>query len=90
MRTVLGLAMVLAVIAAIAIGCFAASGSATTGPGNPNGDEVGTPVDWKPEPSLNGGLQRFASYQELKDFLKTAPSYPGYWYWGGGRGDLML
>jgi uncharacterized secreted protein with C-terminal beta-propeller domain len=81
--------MVLTVIAAIAVGCFAASGSWTAGPGNPNEDEVGIPVDWKPEPLLSGGLQRFASYQELKDFLKTAPSYPGYWYWGGGRGDLL-
>ena len=89
MRTVLGLGMVLAVIATIAVGCFAASGSWTAGPGNPNEDEVGIPVDWKPEPLLSGGLQRFASYQELKDFLKTAPSYPGYWYWGGGRGDLL-
>ena len=89
MRTVLGLGMVLTVIAAIAVGCFAASGSWTAGPGNPNEDEVGIPVDWKPEPLLSGGLQRFASYQELKDFLKTAPSYPGYWYWGGGRGDLL-
>jgi len=82
--------MVLAVIAAIAVGCFAASGSAITGIGNPDEDEVGTPMDWQPEPSLDGGLQRFGSYQELKGFLNTAPSYPGYWYWGGGRGDLML
>jgi inhibitor of cysteine peptidase len=89
MRTVLGLGMVLAVIAAIAVGCFSASGSWTAGPGNPNEDEVGIPVDWKPEPLLSGGLERFASYQELKDFLKTTPSYPGYWYWGGGRGDLL-
>jgi uncharacterized secreted protein with C-terminal beta-propeller domain len=90
MRTVLVLGMVLAVIAAIAVGCFAASGSWTAGPGNPNEDEVGIPVDWKPEPLLSGGLQRFASYQELKDFLKTTPPYPGYWYWGGGRGDLLF
>ena len=47
-------------------------------------------MDWKPEPSLSGGLERFASLQELKEFLKTAPSYPGYWHWGVGRGDLML
>jgi uncharacterized secreted protein with C-terminal beta-propeller domain len=90
MRTVLGLGMVLAVIAAIAVGCFAASGSWTAGPGNPNEDEVGIPVDWKPEPLLSGGLQRFASYQELKDFLKTAPSYPGYWYLNDGRGDVLF
>jgi inhibitor of cysteine peptidase len=90
MRTVLSLAMVLAVIAAIAVGCFAASGSATTGLGNPNEDEVGTPVDWKPEPLLTGGLQRFASYQELEDFLKTAPSYPSYWYFNGGRGNVLV
>jgi len=85
-RNVLGLGMVLAVIAAITVGCFAASGSWTA---EPDGDEVVTPVDWKPEPLLAGGLQRFSSYQELKGFLKTAPSYPGYWYWGG-RGGLML
>ncbi len=90
MRTVLGLGMVLAVIAAIAVGCFAASGSWTAGPGNPNKDEVGIPVDWKPEPLLSGGLQRFSSYQELKGFLKTAPSYPGYWPLGGGRGDVLF
>src|SRR5512137_1194559 len=86
-KTALGLAMVLVVIAAVAVGCFAASGSWTA---EPAGNEVGTPVEWKPEPSLAGGLQRFSSYQELKDFLKTAPSYPGYWYWGAGRGELML
>ena len=62
--------MVLAVIASIAVGCFAASGSWTAGPGNPNEDEVGIPVDWKPEPLLSGGLQRFESYQDLKDFLR--------------------
>ena len=90
MRTVLGLGMVLAVIAAIAIGCFAAPRFQTAGSGTPDGDQHGIPVDWKPEPLLSGGLQRFASYQELKDFLKTAPSYPGYWYWGGGRGDLLF
>jgi hypothetical protein len=90
MRTVLGLAMVLVVIAAIAVGCFAASGSATTGLGNPNEDEVGTPVDWRPEPSPTGGLQRFSSYQELKDFLKTAPSYPTYWYSNDLRSTLAL
>jgi uncharacterized secreted protein with C-terminal beta-propeller domain len=82
MRTVLGLGMVLAVIAAIAIGCFAAPRFQTAGSGTPDGDQHGIPVDWKPEPLLSGGLQRFESYQELKDFLKTAPSYPGYWYWG--------
>ena len=86
-KTALGLAMVLVVIAAVAVGCFATSGSWTA---EPAGNEVGTPVEWKPEPSLAGGLQRFSSYQELKDFLKTAPSYPGYLYWGGERGDLML
>ncbi len=89
-RTVVGLAMILAVIAAITVGSFATSGSWTAKPGNPKQGEVGTPVDWKPEPSLSGGLKRFASLQELKDFLKTAPSYPGYWHWGGGRGGLML
>jgi inhibitor of cysteine peptidase len=90
MWTVLSLAMVLAVIAAIVVGCLAASRSATTGLGIPNDDEVSTPVDWKPELSLTGGLQRFSSYQELKDFLKTAPSYPGYWLWNAGRDDLMI
>jgi inhibitor of cysteine peptidase len=90
MRTVLGLGMVLAMIAAIAIGCFAASGVETAGTGTPGGDTHGTPVDWKPEPLLSGGLQRFASYQELKDFLNTAPSYPGYWLWNGGRDALMI
>jgi inhibitor of cysteine peptidase len=90
MRTVLSLATVLAVIAAIAVGCFAASASRTAGAGNPNEDEVGTPVDWKRETSLTAGLQRFSSYQELKDFLKTAPSYPGYWLWNGGRDALMI
>src|SRR5512137_1781738 len=89
-RTVLGLAIVLAVIAATAISCFAASGHRTAGPEIPGGDTHGTPVDWKPEPSLSGGLQRFSSYQELKDFLKTAPSYPGYWHLGGGRGDVLF
>jgi inhibitor of cysteine peptidase len=86
-RTVLSLTMVLAVIAAIAVGCFAASGSWTA---KPAGGEVITPVDWKPEPSLNGGLQRFSSYQELKEFLKTAPYYPGYFYWGGERGTFSF
>jgi inhibitor of cysteine peptidase len=86
-RTALGLAMVLVVTAAVAVGCFAASGSWSA---EPAGGEVVTPVEWKPEPSLAGGLQLFSSYQELKDFLKTVPSYPGYWYWGAGRGELML
>jgi inhibitor of cysteine peptidase len=85
-KTVLGLAMVSVVIAAVAVGCFAASGSWTA---EPAGDEVGTPVEWKPEPSLAGGLQPFSSYQELKAFLKTAPSYPGYWYYTNERGDVF-
>jgi inhibitor of cysteine peptidase len=86
-RTALGLAMVLAVIAAVAVGCFAASGSSTA---KPPEQETGTPVDWKREPSLNGGLLRFASYQELKGFLNTAPSYPSYFYWGAERGVFTL
>jgi inhibitor of cysteine peptidase len=90
MRTVLGLGMVLAVIAAIAIGCFAVPRFQNAGSGTPDGDQHGIPVDWKPEPSLTGGLQRFSSYQELRDFLNTAPSYPGYWYLGGGRGDVLF
>ncbi|MBN2098918.1 MAG: beta-propeller domain-containing protein [Dehalococcoidia bacterium] len=87
MKTVLSLAMVLAVIAAVTVGCFAVSGSSIA---EPAGDEVGTPVEWKPEPSLAGGLQLFSSYQELNDFLNTAPSYPGYFYWGAERGALTL
>jgi len=86
MRTALGLVMVLAVITAITLGCFAGAESRA---GIPDGDEVGTPVDWEPEPSLSGGLQRFVSYQELKDFLQTAPSCPGYWYLNGGRADVL-
>jgi len=86
-KTVLGLAMVLVVIAAVAVGCFAASGSSTAKPAD---HQTGTPVDWKPELSLNGGLQRFASLQELKDFLSTVPSYPGYFHWGAARGTLSL
>ncbi len=86
-KTALGLAMALVVIAAVAVGCFAASGSWTA---KPAGGEVVTPVDWKPEPSLVGGLQPFSSYQELKAFLKTAPSYPGYFYWGAERGVFTL
>jgi inhibitor of cysteine peptidase len=86
-KTVLGLAMVLVVIAAVAVGCFAESGSWTA---KPAGGEVGTPVEWKPEPSLARGLQRFSSYQELKEFLNTAPSYPGYWYMNDGRGDVLF
>lgn len=85
-KTVLGLAMVLVVIAAVAVGCFAASGSSST---EPTESEVGTPVDWKPEPSPIGSLQRFSSYQELKDFLKTTPSYPGYWYSSDGRSAFL-
>jgi inhibitor of cysteine peptidase len=86
-KTALGLAMVLAVIAAMDLGCFAASGSRTA---KPAGDEVGTPVEWKAEPSLADGMQRFSSYQELMDFLETAPSYPGYWYWNAKGGDLVF
>ncbi len=86
-RTALGLAMVLVMIAAIVVGCFAGSGSWAAGP---NGDEVGTPVEWKPESSLSGGLQRFASYEDLKDFLKTAPSYPGYRYYSDDRGNVVF
>ena len=88
-RTALSLAMVLVMIAAIAMGCFAASGPRIAESGTPNDDEVGTPVDWKPEPSLSGGLQRFASYQELKDFLGTAPSYPGFLCYGSSRGGSL-
>jgi inhibitor of cysteine peptidase len=86
-RTALGLAMVVVMIAAIVVGCFAGSGSWAAGP---NGDEVGTPVEWQPEPSLNGGLQRFASYDDLKDFLKTDPSYPGYRYYSDDRGNVVF
>ena len=86
-RTALGLAMVVVMIAAIVVGCFAGSGSRAA---IQNEDEVGTPVDWKPEPSLSGGLQRFASYEDLKDFLKTAPSYPGYWYYSDDRGNVVF
>jgi len=86
-RTALGLAMVLVVIAAVAVGCFAASGSSTA---KPTEHDTGTPVDWKPEPLPSGGLQRFTSHQELKDFLGTAPSYPGYFHWGAERGTLSL
>jgi len=86
-KTALGLAMVLVVIAAVAFGCFAASGSSTA---KPTEHDTGTPVDWKPEPLPSGGLQRFTSYQELKDFLGTAPSYPGYFHWGAERGALSL
>lgn len=90
LRTALGLAMVLAVIAAIAIGCFAAYGVETAGPETTGGDPHGTPVDWKPEPSPTEGLQRFSSFQELDDFLKTAPTYPTYWYSIDLRGALAL
>ena len=86
-RTALGLAMVLVMIAAIAVGCLAGAGSRAA---IQNEDEVGTPVDWKPEPSLSGGLQRFASYEDLKDFLKTAPSYPGYWHYFNDRGNVVF
>ena len=85
-KTALGLAMVLVVITAVAVGCFATSGSSTA---KPTEHETGTPVDWKSELPLAGGLQRFSSYQELREFLKTAPSYPGYLYWGGERGNVV-
>jgi inhibitor of cysteine peptidase len=85
-KTALGLAMVLVVIAAVAVGCFTVSGSWIA---KPAGNEVSTPVEWKPEPSLAGGLQRFSSYQELRDFLETHPSYLGYWYSSDGRGAFL-
>ena len=88
-RTALGLAMVLVMIAAILVGCLAWSGSGTVQSGSQNQDQVGTPVDWRPEPSLSGGLQRFASYRELKDFLGTAPSYPGFLCYGISRSGSL-
>ncbi len=86
MGTALGLVMALVIIAATAIGLYAAPGS---GSRIPNDGDHGSPVDWQPEPSLDGGLQRFASQQELEDFLATAPSYPGYWF-GNGRGGIQF
>ncbi|MDM7998908.1 MAG: beta-propeller domain-containing protein [Dehalococcoidia bacterium] len=80
--TVFGLVVILAMIAAITIGCFAAAPSRTA---EQPAEEPGTSVEWKPEASLEGGLKRFSSYQELKDFLKTAPWYPGWMYWSDAR-----
>ena len=91
MRTVLGLAMVLAVIAAIAVGCFAASGSWTAGPGNPNEDEVGIPVDWKPEPLLSGGLQRFCIIPGVEGLSEDCSVVSWLLVLGNGaRGDLLF
>jgi inhibitor of cysteine peptidase len=85
--TALGLMMVLVIIAATAIGLYVAPGSGTR---IPNDGDHGSPVDWQPEPSLDGGLQRFASREEMEDFLATAPSYPGYWFWNGRGGDVLF
>ncbi len=85
--TVLGLVMVLVIIAATAIGLYAAPGS---GSRIPNDNDHGGQVDWQLEPSLDGGLQRFASREELENFLATAPSYPGYWFSNGRGGDLVF
>ncbi len=79
MRTLLALVVVVTVIAAIFLGCFAVSGSHPEGLTDSSENHTATSVDWKPEPSLEGGLQRFSSYQELKDFLSTTPTYPVYW-----------
>jgi inhibitor of cysteine peptidase len=37
------------------------------------------------QPTAEGQLQQFDSYQELRDFVKLSPSYPPYYY-DGGRG----
>ena len=40
------------------------------------------------QPYTEGQLQRFSSYEELKDFMKLSPSYPPYYYYEG-RGLMV-
>lgn len=86
-RAALALVMVLAVTAAIATGLYVAPGSGQTR--NEDGDS-GDQVIWRPEASLAGGLQRFASLDELKGFLATATPYPSYWRSADRGGDLVF
>ena len=85
--TALALVMVLAIIAATAIGLSVWPAS---GGGNQSTDDHGDPIDWQPEPSPAGGLQRFASYEEMAEFLEAAPEYPGYWYVNDQSGTLRF
>lgn len=84
--TALALVMVLATIAATAVGLSVWPAS---GGGNQT-DDHGDPTDWQPEASLAGGLQRFASNHEMESFLATAPAYPGYWYLNDQGGILRF
>ncbi len=85
--TALALVTVLAIIAATVIGLSVPRGS---GGGAPNDSGHGDEVDWQPEPSLTGGLQRFTSLEEMESFLATAPAYPGYWYLNGQGGAIRF
>ena len=73
-RTAIGLVMVLMVIATISVGCFVTSG----------------PQSSEAEPWIEGGLQRFSSYQELNSFLETKPVHDSYLYGKDLVGTLSL
>lgn len=76
--TALALVMVLAIVSAMVIGLWPSPGVRT-----PGGQG-----DWLPEASLAGGLQRFASLEELQGFVATTPAHP--WRFNGLGGTLRF